>query len=101
MKKTQQPVIDELLLDVMEHAFVKWLVRRGIFAAFMANFNDSPTARKTFRGCLRDLIRFVYRSPHLGPEALVDAAFIFVSTPEGFRYWIKHSDAWRRFYEKI
>jgi len=100
MKKTQQPVVDKLLLDVIEYAFVEWLVRRGIFTAFRANYDCSLTTRKTFRDCLRDHIRYVYCSSK-GPESLIDSAFIFVSTPEGCEFWINHSDAWRSFFNKL
>ena len=100
MKNTQQPVIDKLLLDVMEYAFVEWLVRRGIFTAFRANYDCFLTTRKTFRDCLRDHIRYVYSSSN-GPESLVDSAFLFASTPEGYEFWNKHSDAWRSFYHKL
>ena len=101
MKRTKQPVIDKLLLDVIEYAFVEWLVRRGIFTAFRANYDHVLTTRKTFRDCLRDHILFVYRSPSLGPESLVSSAFPFDSTPEGYKFWINHSDAWRSFYNKL
>jgi len=101
MKKLQQPVIDKLLLDVIEYAFVEWLVRRGIFTAFRANYCRVPSTRKTFRDCLRDHIRRVYRSSSLGPESLVSSAFLFISTPEGCEFWTKHSDAWRSFYNKL
>lgn len=101
MKKTQQPVIDNLLLDVIEYAFVEWLVRRGIFTAFRANYDRIPTSRKTFRDCLREHIRYVYRKSSLGPEALISSAFLFTSTPEGFEFWNNHSDAWRSFYDKL
>lgn len=101
MRKLEQPRKDKLLLDVMEYAFVEWLVRRGIFTAFVANYDRIPTAQKTFRDCLRDHIRHVYRNPSLGPEALVSSAFLFTSAPEGYEFWIKHSDAWRRFYNEL
>jgi len=101
MKNFKQPVIDKLVLDVMEYAFVEWLVRRGIFIAFRANFDCSPTTRKSFRDCLRDYIRYIYCSPHLDPGALVDSAFMFDSTPEGYEFWMKHSDAWKVFYNKL
>lgn len=101
MKMTQQPVIDKLLLDVIEYAFVEWLFRRGIFTAFMANYDCSPTTRKTFRDCLRDHIRHIFCSSHLGPEALVESAFLFDSTPEGYEFWTNHSDAWKSFYDKL
>lgn len=101
MRKLNQPAIDKLRLDVIEYAFVEWLVRRGIFTAFRANYDRVPTARKTFRDCLRDHIQYVYRSPSLGPESLISSAFLFTSTPEGYEFWIKHADAWKRFYEKL
>lgn len=101
MKKLENVLNDKLLLDVMEYAFVEWLVRRGIFTAFRANYDRIPTTRKTFRDCLRDHIRYVYSRPSLGPEALISSAFLFTSTPEGCEFWIKHSDAWRRFYDNL
>lgn len=97
----KRPVIDKLLLDVVEYAFVEWLVRRGIFTAFRTNYDRIPTARKTFRDCLREHIRYVYRTPSLGPEALISSAFLFTSTPEGYEFWIEHSDAWVRFYNEL
>jgi len=101
MKNSQKSVIDKLLLHVIEYAFVEWLVRRGIFTAFRANFHCVPTTRMTFRDCLRDYIRYIYRTPHLGPEALIDSAFLFASTPEGYEFWVNHSDAWKSFYDKL
>jgi len=101
MKKHELPVIDKLSVDVIEYAFVEWLVRRGIFTAFRANYDRVPTLRKTFRDCLRRHIRYVYRTPYLGPESLISSAFLFTSTPEGYEFWIKHSDAWKHFYNKL
>lgn len=101
MRGIKKPEIDKLLLDVIEYAFVEWLVRRGIFTAFRANYDRIPTSRKTFRDCLRDQIRYAYRNPSLGPEALISSAFLFTSTPEGYEFWIDHSDAWRRFYDEL
>lgn len=101
MKKLEQSVNDKLLLDVIEYAFVEWLVRRRIFTAFRVNYDRIPTTRKTFRDCLRDHIRYVYSRPSLGPEALISSAFLFTSTPEGYEFWIRHSDAWKRFYDNL
>lgn len=101
MKKLEKSVNDKLLLDVMEYAFVEWLVRRGIFTAFRANYDYIPTTQHTFRDCLRDHIRYVYRKPSLGPEALITSAFLFTSTPEGYEFWNEHSDAWKRFYDNL
>lgn len=101
MKNLEKSLNDKLLLDVMEYAFVEWLVRRGIFTAFRVNSDYIPTARRTFRDYLRDHIRYVYSRPGLGPEALISSAFLFTSAPEGYDFWIKHSDAWQRFYNKL
>lgn len=101
MKNPKQPVDDKLRLDVIEYAFVEWLIRRGIFTAFRANYDRLPTTRKTFRDCLRDQIRYVYRRPSLGPESLISTSFLFTSTPEGYEFWLKHSDAWRSFYDRL
>ena len=101
MKKPRQSVVDKLRLDVIEYAFVEWLVRRGIFTAFRANYDRTPTTQKTFRDHLRDQIRYVYRKPSLGPESLISSAFLFTSTPEGYEFWLKHSDAWRLFYNEL
>lgn len=101
MKKFKQPVIDKLLLDVVEYAFVEWLVRRGIFTAFRMNYDRISPTTKTFREHLRDHIQYVYRTPSLGPESLISSAFLFPSTPEGYDFWIAHSDAWQRFYNTL
>lgn len=101
MKKLEKSVNDKLLLDVMEYAFVEWLIRRGIFTAFRSNCDYVPTNRKTFRDCLRDHIRHVYGRSSLGPEALISSAFLFNETPEGCDFWIKQSDAWVRFYNNL
>lgn len=101
MKKLERTVTDKLLFDVVEYAFIEWLVRRGIFTAFRANYDRIPTTQKTFRDCLRDHVRYVYRVPKLGPGALISSAFLFSSTPEGYEFWTKQSDAWRVFYESL
>jgi len=101
MKKNKNSKVDKLAIDVVEYAFVEWLVRRGIFTAFRANYDRSATTRKTFRDCLRDHILYVYRRPSLGPESLISSAFLFTSAPEGYEFWLKHSDAWRRFYHEL
>lgn len=101
MKKSERPANDKLRIDIIEYAFVEWLVRRGIFTAFRVNYDRRPTARRTFRDCLRAHIQYVYRTPSLGPESLISSAFLFTPTPEGYEFWIKHSDAWKRFYEQL
>ena len=101
MKMLEQSAENKLLLDVMEYAFVEWLIQRGIYAAFRANYSRTSETRRTFRDCLRDHVQHVYRTSSLGPEALISSAFLFPSTPEGFEFWTNHSDAWVRFYNKL
>jgi hypothetical protein len=101
MKKFKEPVIDELVYDVMEYAFVEWLFCRGIFTAFRTNYDRTSLTKRPFRECLREHIRHVYRTPSLGPEALISSAFLFTSTPEGYEFWVEHSDAWVRFCNRL
>lgn len=101
MKKFKKTVVDELVVDVLEYAFVEWLICRGIFTAFRTNYDRTSPTKATFRECLREHIRYVYRTPGLGPEALISSAFLFPPTPEGYEFWIEHSDAWVRFYNRL
>lgn len=101
MKENKSFKVDKLLIDVVEYAFIEWLVRRKVFAAFKANYYRTPMATRPFRDCLRDHIRSVYCNPTLGPGALVSSAFLFTSTPEGYEFWLNHSEAWRRFYANL
>lgn len=101
MRRVKSPVDEELRLDVIEYAFVEWLICRGIFTAFQVNYDRNPMGLGTFRDNLREHIRHAYRTPSLGPEALISSAFLFPSTPEGFEFWDKHSDAWQRFYNTL
>lgn len=101
MKKLKKTPVDELVVDVLEYAFVEWLIRRGIFAAFRTNYDRTSQTKATFREYLREHIRHVYRTPCLGPEALISSAFLFPSTPEGYEFWVGHSDAWVRFYNTL
>jgi len=88
----------ELMVDIVEYAFVEWLVRRKIYRAFQVNCDCAAGSSKTFRECLRDHIRYVLKSPTLDPSRLISSAFLFTSTSEGYKFWMKHSEAWSRFY---
>jgi len=101
MRNQEQPVTDKLLLDVMEYAFVEWLIHRGIFTAFRTNYYRTSLTQKTFREFLRAQIQHVYNTPSLGPESLISSAFLFTSTPEGNDFWVEHSDAWASFYNRL
>lgn len=89
--------INELLIDVVEFAFIEWLIRRGILAAFKANYDRNFSPRKSFRDRLRSHVRHSLRGFGFGPSSLVSSAFLFGSTPEGTEFWNKQSAAWERF----
>lgn len=101
MKKNKSPKVDRLLIDVVEYAFIEWLVRRKLYAAFQSNYDRLPTSTRSFRDCLREHIRYLFRSSRLGPASLISSAFMFSETPEGYKFWLKHSEAWSRFYASI
>jgi len=98
MEKQKSVKVDRLLVDVVEYAFVEWLVRRRVYRAFRANYDRRPTATSSFRDCLREHIRYLFGKSKLGPASLISSAFLFTSTSEGYKFWIKHSEAWSRFY---
>lgn len=88
---------NELLVDVVEYAFIKWLVRRGIFAAYKSNFEYDFSPYKSFRDRLRAQIRCSLRDSGPGLSRLILISFWFSSTPEGFKFWVEQSAAWERF----
>lgn len=98
MKKSSKSVrINELFVDIVEYAFIEWLVRRGIFSVFEANYERSFAPDRSFRDRLRSHIRYSFSRPGYGPSHLISSAFLFNSTPEGAEFWTKHSAAWERF----
>ena len=98
MKDSKNSVrTNELLVDVLEYAFTEWLVRRGIFFAFKANYKHRFYPFKSFRDLLRSQIRYSLHDSDLGPSHLVSSAFLFSSTPEGVKFWRDQSAAWERF----
>lgn len=98
MKDSKQSVrTKELLVDVVEYAFTEWLVRRSIFSAFKANYERSFMPYKSFRDHLRSQIRHSLCDFCFGPSHLIISSFLFSSTPEGFKFWRKQSDAWKSF----
>lgn len=102
MKKYNKSVrTDELLIDVVEYAFTEWLVRRGIFSAFKANYEYAFAPYESFRDRLRSQIRRSFHSPRLSPRCLITSSFVFSSTPEGVEFWGKQSAAWERFCDKL
>lgn len=101
MKNDKSPKIDRMLIDVVEYAFVEWLVRRKIYLAFRANYDRRPTSTRSFRDCLREHIRYLFSKSKFGPTSLISSAFLFTSTSEGCEFWLKHSEAWSRFYTSL
>lgn len=101
MKRLKQPVIDELLLDIVEYAFVEWLRRRGVFYAFRSNCGFDQELNSSFRTVLRHRIQRALRSSDLCIGDLISMSFIFVRTPEGVTFWFDLSFAWRRFCTNI
>jgi hypothetical protein len=101
MKKLKASKVDELLVDVVEYAFVEWLIRRKVYAAFLENYDRFAESPRPFRECLRDHIRYLYSDSRLGPGSLISSAFLFTSTPEGCKFWMKHSAAWSRFFNSF
>jgi len=101
MKKNNSSKDVRLLVDVVEYAFVEWLIRRKAYHAFRANYDRSCGSSKSFRDCLREHIRYLYCDSHLGPGSLISSAFLFTSAPEGYKFWLKHSEAWKRFFASI
>lgn len=97
MNEVVDSKIDDLYVDAVDYLFTEWLVRRGIFSAYKANFKRYNDFDGTFRGVLRDWIRTVLRSSRSSMGDLLDASFPFVATPEGFYFWTNHSAAWSRF----
>ena len=91
----------DLIVDVLEYAFIEWLVRRKVFIAFKANYEPAVLPCQTFHDALRAHVRRSLCSSHLGPTHLISTAFLFSSTPEGYNFWRKHSVAWERFYYKF
>ena len=101
MKKNKSSKDVKLLIDVVEYAFVEWLIRRKAYLAFRANYDRAAESSKPFRECLREHIRYLYCDSSLGPGALISSAFLFTSTPEGCRFWLKQSEAWKCFFASL
>jgi len=102
MKKSSKSIKNKkLLIDVVEYAFIAWLVDRGIFAAFKANYERSFMPYRSFRERLRSQIRHSLYDFSFGPSSLITSSFPFVSTPEGVEFWGKQNAAWERFCDEL
>lgn len=101
MKKNENFNANELMVDVVYYAFVEWLVRRRLYSAFRSNFLYFRRIKEDFRDTLLHHIRYFVCTDYAQVEILLFAAFPFISTPEGYDFWSKHSDDWRRFCDKF
>lgn len=102
MKKSSKSVrTNELLIDVIEYTFTEWLVRRGVFSAFKANYERAFAPYKSFRDRLRSHIRHSLHDFGFGPSGLISSAFLFSAAPEGIKFWRKQSIAWERFCDEL
>lgn len=100
-KSTKDSRIDDLILDVVEYAFIEWLVRKGLFTSFETNYDCIVSPYGGFRDRLRAHIRRFICSSCFDPSHLISSAFIFDATPEGSDFWKKQSAAWERFYFRL
>ena len=102
MKRTNKKSrINDLAIDVIAYAFLEWLIRQGVFAAFKKNYESNILPLRGFREQLRHHIQLVLDCPGLDVSCLVSSAFTYVETPEGADFWRKQSDAWKRFCTKF
>lgn len=101
MKKKRSSKDVKLMVDVLDYAFVEWLIRRKVYPAFRANYDRSFGSSKPFRDLLREQILYILTHSHLTPASLISSAFLFTSTPEGYKFWIKCSEDWSRFYNSF
>lgn len=102
MKKSSKSIkTDVLLINVVEFAFIEWLVRRGVFSAFKANYERDLLHYKSFRERLHAHVRRSLSGVGFGPSYLISSAFLFASTPEGVEFWSNQSAAWERFCDEL
>lgn len=87
----------DLSVDVVEYMFTEWLVRRCVFSAYKANLEGFHPNHRSFRDNLRTKLRFLCRSSVLGIEDIISMSFPFAMTSEGYDFWVKQSNLWRRF----
>ena len=97
----KKPKISDLTIDTIEYVFTKWLIRRGLFAAFKANYNACCSSPGSFRDRLRFHIRACFCNCSFGPSELISSAFLYASTPEGVNFWLMQSAVWKKFYASL
>lgn len=97
MKANKKSRLSDLSVDVVEYMFLEWLIRRDLYSAYRANYENVQSDHRSFRDNLRAEIRFLSHASDLGVENIVSTSFLFDMTPEGFSFWKDKSDLWRRF----
>jgi len=97
MKAAKKSKLSDLSVDVIEYMFTEWLVRRGLFSAFKANYEKFYPNHRSFRDNLRVKIRDLRRSSLLGVENIISTSFPFAMTLEGYNFWLDQSNLWRCF----
>lgn len=101
MKANKKSTLSDLSVDVIDYMFVEWLVRQGLFSAYKANYERFHPNHQSFRDGLRDKLRYLCHSSAPGIKCVLSASFPFAMTPEGYDFWLKQSNLWRRFCGKF
>lgn len=97
MKKTKKSRLSELPVDVIEYMFTEWLVRRGLFSSYKANYEKFCSNHRSFRDNLHFKVRYLCGPSVFGIETIISTSFPYAMTPEGYNFWADQSDLWRRF----
>ena len=97
MKANKKSRRSDLSVDVVEYMFIEWLVRQRLFSLYEANLQGFHPNHRSFRDNLRDKLRYLCRSSVLGVGNIISTSFPFAMTPEGYNFWLKQSNLWRRF----
>lgn len=101
MKKINRFEPIDLYVDVVGYMFIEWLVRQGLYSAFLNNYRCASSNNGSFRQFLRDVLYFVVTGESFYLGTIFTAFFPFKNTPEGAAFWMKHSSAWRLFCENF
>lgn len=101
MKRNENFDDDKLMIDVVDYAFVQWLVRRHLYSAFSSHFLHFRHSKEDFRSALSRHIRYSVCDDFAQVKTFLFTAFPFVLTPEGYDFWNKHSKDWARFCNKF
>ena len=80
---------------IIQHELIKFLKKKHIYEQFMFNFKKQKHSRicKTFNNFIR---KYGFE-----PRQLIDRAFIWSKTTEGFTYWRKVNDTWEQYFMVI